>query len=159
LTDNGNSREYKSAAEASEATARYEPRLVRLGDGSEVSVGKLSWLQFTELWQELGGIVGVVLAAGSAGSSQEVYDEVVRQLRQAPAVVGRLVDLTCSLSADEIGERSGFGDVFAVGSAAIQENHGEVVKMLRFLAEAVAAYSATTAQDQQQMDQELTATP
>ena len=39
---------------------------------------------------------------------------------------------------------------FAAGSAAIQENHGEVVKMLRFLAEAVAAYSATTAQDQQQ---------
>ena len=93
---------------------------VLLSDGREVTVGRLSWLQFEALWQELAPLLAALIAAGETPDPSAL----TAQLAQAPPVVVSLCLLTAPLSEPELVALP-YGDVLSVAAAALRLNFAE----------------------------------
>jgi len=93
---------------------------VTLSDGREVTVGRLSWLKFEALWQELAPLLAALIAAGETPEPAAL----AAQLAQAPPVVVSLCLLTAPLSEAELAALP-YGDVLSLAAAALRLNFAE----------------------------------
>lgn len=107
--------------EASRETASLPgKRTVKLTDGQDVVVWRLSWLKFEALWGELSSLLATLLAEGAEADAARMASE----LAGAPQFIVKLVSLSTNLPDTELA-RWGFDDVLAVGAEALQLNFVE----------------------------------
>lgn len=64
--------------EASAAVAKSEPGVVTLGDGSTVTVGKIAWIHFIDLWKELAEVVRDVLEVQTAQQAADLRNWILK---------------------------------------------------------------------------------
>jgi hypothetical protein len=108
----------KDIVETSQLAANLPAsRRCTLPGGREVSVRRLSWLEFEQVWQSASRILAVLLLA-----EDEITEErLAQELTAAPKVVAALVALATGAELDALGKWQ-YDDVLAAAGAAAKLN-------------------------------------
>ena len=125
--------------DASEAVAKREPLRITLESGKTVDIKPLSWMCFQELWDELSGLVSLILTGddGTTELVEKTREKVTERLRTAPALIAKLIEMGSDTTVENIG--TDFQDVFAVADGVVTFNFILRADIWRFFNSALSA--------------------
>lgn len=129
-----------SQSEASKAVAKFKPTKVELSDGTTVEVGKISWMDFEGIWQDIAGIVAAyIMSNHEESTAAEVVAHVTAQTMKIPGIVAKIILITCpSLDKEKLGAMQ-FTDPVKLVGAAMRINVTDMKGVAGFLPDVMSA--------------------